>query len=147
MCLSNVKEIKLDFDKTVYKVLRKEIDEDGRVTYHSPYIDIMSWEETVRNSVQNEVRLKGSEISEGAYHSFMLLHAAMSEAELLNELTTKITKCSDDLLFNTFPLVSYVVGEFIIPKDSKYVYEGEYVGVGTANTGYASSDLIFKKAL
>ena len=150
MCLSKVKEIKLDFDKTVYKVLRKEIDKDGRVTYRSPYINTMSWEESVRNSEQKGVHLEDGEIYEGAYHSFMFFYSAMDEAELLNKLITKIPIYKDSLPFNVepgFPIVSHVIGEFTIPKDSKYVYEGEYRSFGATHTCYASSDLILRKIL
>ena len=124
------------------KVLRKEIDEDGRVTYRSPYINTMSWEESVRNSQQKGVDLEDGEIYEGAYHSFMFFYSAMDEAELLNKLITEIPKVEPG-----FPIVSYVIGEFTIPKDSKYVYEGEYRSVGATHTGYASSDLILRKIL
>ena len=65
-------------------------------------------------------------IQGNAFHSFKDKEKALEEAGNLEYMRDE-------------PVGVYVVGEFIIPKDSRYVYEGLYSG----SVSYASSSLIF----
>lgn len=150
MCLYEVKKIRIEEDVTVYKVLR--VSGKKKLKYHSPYYKV-EWTEGVRKSVpENQLaRLERTiqnfdSINRGAYHSFMTLKSAMSELKYLESWgkarCSVVNKMAPDS--NSAPN-KYVICEFVIPKDSRYVYVGKYC---TPNRNcYASSDLIFKKAL
>ena len=142
MCLYEVKRIRIEEDVTVYKVLR--VSGKKKFKYHSPYFK-GEWNEGVRKSVPENQwapleRLVQNfdSINKGAYHSFKTLKSARIELKHLESWAK-----AHNAVTNT--IVKYVICEFVIPKDSRYVYVGKYNT--SSRDCYASSDLIFKKVL
>lgn len=150
MCLYNVKRVLIEEDITVYKVL--QVSGKRKFKYHSPYYKT-EWIEGVRKSVPENQRAplerlvqNFDSINKGAYHSFKTLESARGELKRLKSWekarSSVVKKMAPDS--NSVP-AEYVICEFVIPKDSRYVYVGKY---GTYHRNcYASSDLIFKKVL
>lgn len=150
MCLYEVKKIRIEEDITVYKVL--QVSGKRKFKYHSPYYKT-EWIEGVRKSVpenqwasMDRTIQNFDSINKGAYHSFKTLASAKSELRCLESWekarSSVVKKMDPDS--NSVP-AKYVICEFVIPKDSRYVYVGKY-GTHYRNC-YASSDLIFKKVL
>lgn len=141
MCLYSAKNITHEDDILVYKVLRvtKQSEKLSNVKeYCSPYHRDTTWHFRERKDIDaSEPELvrhesvffeeECFEIKGKAFHSFKDKEKALEEAYFI-------------ALMRDEPEDVYIVGEFIIPKDSRYVYEGLYYG----SVSYASSSLIFQ---
>lgn len=148
MCLFNPKKVSpLTEDIKVYKVLLKEEDEqcDGQedVVYRSPYL-LKKWKlgerhsEDSENTTEEGIRLFGC-IGAGVIHCYRSLQDAIDEKvyqEIIDDKHRFSVKKPEN--------ATCVIAEFIIPKDSKYVYLGTF---GHKDVCYGSSDVIFKKVL
>ena len=141
--MHEAKKIRIEEDVTVYKVLR--VFGESKNKYLSPYY-VYPWVISKRKRVpkfelahlERTVENFGF-INSGAYHSFKTLDAA--NTELIRLVSWEKTRRN---LFPYEETREFVIGEFVIPKDSDYVYVGKY---DHAEDCYASSDLIFKKVL
>ena len=141
MCLFYAKKVTTEKDITVYKVLcvRKPFkwEISNCEEYHSPYHKETTWALSERKDLEfpdaeiytqmfrDSPQFDRVVMVEGnAFHSFRDCEAAANEV-------LRLKRDSPDETF--------VVGEFIIPKDCRYIYEGYY----SYATSYASSSLIF----
>lgn len=132
MCLRNAKKIEPAGDITCYKVVVPFVNKkDGdRIDYSSPYQSRKKWVlgkmSTIGKRNHPEIyRMEDDKtmvIYRGAYHSFV------------NKLDA-INFCKH------YYATSLVVLECIIPKDSKYVYEGEFTTWTCTYKSYASHKL------
>ena len=139
MCLYSAKKITPEDDILVYKALRVRKRNENLLTikeYCSPYHWDTVWYFRERKDIDASqpdllphVSPFGRDyykIQGDAFHSFKDKERALEEAGYLEHMHDE-------------PVGVYVVGEFIIPKDSRYVYEGVYC----ASVSYASSSLVF----
>lgn len=139
MCLYSAKKVTPEEDILVYKVLRirkRSVNLLNIKEYCSPYHWDTVWYLRERKDIDasepelvRQVSMFEGEyfrIQGNAFHSFKNKEKAMEEAGYLELMLDE-------------PEGVYVVGEFIIPKDSRYVYEGSYSG----SVSYASSSLVF----
>ena len=140
MCLYSAKKVTPEDDILVYKALRVTKRSENLLTikeYCSPYHWETRWHSRERKDIDaSEPELvRQASLFEGeyfriqgnAFHSFKDKEKALEEAGYLEYMHDE-------------PVGVYVVGEFIIPKDSRYVYEGSYSG----SVSYASSSLVFR---
>ena len=148
MCLFDPKKVSpLTEDIKAYKVLLKEQDEqydiNEDVVYHSPYL-FKKWKLGERHSeesediIEEEIRLFGC-IGAGVIHCYRSLQDAIDE-KVYQELRDKGLRVPGEKLESD----TYVIAEFIIPKDSKYVYLGTF---GHKDDCYGASDVIFNKII
>lgn len=130
MCLFDPKQIKLNEDITVYKVL---IQDSEKLT--SPYYPY-DWELNKEYKINDKPVIRDyalyKTISGNTFHTFKNFDDARNERiEILPA-------------FEVYPPnLKIVIAECIIPKSSEYVYEGTF---GNAQA-YASSSLIIKKII
>jgi len=137
MCLNKAKKLNIvhdgtEIDRTCYKVLLVK----GKWPFrklHSPLWDDFTWKKNKMYSATaceepDRTRIGDDkwEVDGRSFHSFMNLLDACFVAEEI-----KKNKQED-----------YRVYECIIPKDTRFVYEGEY---GCGYGSYASEKLIVKK--
>ena len=139
MCLYSAKKVTPEEDILVYKALRirkRSVNLLNIKEYCSPYHRDTTWYLHERKDIdapepELEYQITPFEgecfkVQGNAFHSFNEKMKAIDEAEYL-------------ACMHEEPIDNYVVGKFIIPKDSKYVFVGKYSG----GISYASSSLIF----
>ena len=148
MCLFDPKKVSpLTEDIKVYKVLLKEQDEqhdiNEDVVYRSPYL-FKKWKlgerhsEDSENIIEEEIRLFGC-IGAGVIHCYRSLQDAIDEKvhqDIINDKHMFSVEKPEN--------ATYVIAEFIIPKDSKYVYLGTF---WHKDDCYGASDVIFNKII
>ena len=143
MCLYKPTKISpLKEDIKVYKVLKVPAEYYGidpeHIVYQSPY-NPKDWRLGERYSEDKEEEVE-SEIKGTSSITGGLIHCFKRTQDALND---KSFHEIDSL--NSGEIGSrYVIAEFIIPKDSKYVYSGTFCYFDDC---YGSSDVIFKKVL
>lgn len=143
MCLSNPTKISpLKEDITVYKVLKVPGKCYGmtpeHTIYQSPYHP-KDWRLGERYSEDKEEQVE-SEIKRFSSATVGLIHCFKGFQDALNDKYFH----EIDSLRKGESRGRYVIAEFIIPKDSKYVYSGTFC---YCEDCYGSSDVIFKKVL
>ena len=143
MCLYKPTKISpLKKDITVYKVLEVPAEYDGiapeHIVYRSPYHP-KDWpigerySEDKEEQVESEIR-RLFEATEGLIHCFKNFGDALYDKFFHENDAWDAGKNGS----------RYVIAEFIIPKDSKYVYSGTFC---YCDDCYGSSDVIFKRVL
>ena len=143
MCLFEPTKISpLKEDITVYKVLKVPAEYDGidpeHIVYQSPY-NPKDWHLGERYSEDKEEQVE-SEIKRFSSATVGLIHCFKGLQDALND---KFFHEID--AFHSGEIGDrYVIAEFVIPKDSKYVYSGTFC---YCEDCYGSSDVIFKKVL
>lgn len=123
MCLVDVKRIKNEEDIICYKVLYYD---NITSNFYSPYFTRKKWiigrTESLKDRtlpIVKDLHFNRNVIQEGAYHSYKNLNDAIRSIKHISGRV--VVKC-------------------VIPKNSKYVYEGVN-GIVGASEGYASQKL------
>ena len=131
MCLNGIKRIYPETDITVYKVFRVcKLGEPGM--YCSPYYRFNWVTNKVYETGKNEPVIFASGAYGDCFHSFDTEDSAEECAVYFKSSPTRV------LITPSWKNDKYVVKKCLIPKDSKFVYEGTY----DYHKCYASEKLI-----